>query len=63
MKYIELFGNIIEDDISEIKRIIHESRDVIFVYSGEGTLYDYISALFNNGQGLDAKDLYKFKVC
>lgn len=68
MKYIELFGNIIENDISEIKyiideSIIDESRETVFVYSGEGTLYDYITALFNNGQGLDAKYLYKFKVC
>lgn len=63
MKYIELFGNSIKDDIDEIKRAIDDDSDIVFVYSGEGTLYDYIDALYDKGRGLDSEYLYKFKVC
>ena len=63
MKYIELDGSNIKDDIEEIKRTIDNDNDVVFVYSGTGTLYDYIDALYNKGRGLDADYLYKFKVC
>ncbi len=63
MKYIQLLGNSIEDDIDEIKRSIDENNNIVFVYSGSQTLYDYIDALHDNGQGLDDEYLYKFKVC
>lgn len=63
MKYKELFGNSIKDDIDEIKREIDEDQSIVFVYSGAGTLYDYIDALYDKGRGLDAEYLYKFKVC
>lgn len=62
MKYKELFGSSITEDIDEIKRDIDEG-DIVFVYSGVGTLYDYIDALYDKGRGLDAEYLYKFKVC
>ena len=45
MKYKELFGNSIKDDIDEIKKEIDEDQSIVFVYSGAGTLYDYIDAL------------------
>ena len=63
MKYKELFGNSIKDDIDEIKKEIDEDQSIVFVYSGVGTLYDYIDALYDKGRGLDAEYLYKFKVC
>ena len=63
MKYKELFGNSIKDDIDEIKKEIDEEPSIVFVYSGAGTLYDYIDALYDKGRGLDAEYLYKFKVC
>lgn len=63
MKYIELFGNNIKDDIAEIKRTIDDDSNVVFVYSGVDTLYDYIDDLYDKGKGLDAEYLYKFKVC
>ena len=63
MKYKELFGNSIKDDIDEIKKEIDEDQSIVFVYSGAGTLYDYIDALYDKGRGLDAEYLYKFKVC
>lgn len=63
MKYKELFGNSITEDIDEIKRDIDEDAGVVFVYSGAGTLYDYIDALYDKGRGLDAEYLYKFKIC
>ena len=62
MKYKELFGNSIKDDIDEIKREIDEDQSIVFVYSGVGTLYDYIDALYDKGRGLDAEYLYKFTI-
>ena len=63
MKYIELSGSSIKEDIQGIKRAIDENSNVIFIYSGTDTLYDYITALNNKGKGLDAAYLYKFKIC
>ena len=63
MKYIELSGSSIKEDIQGIKRAIDENSDIIFIYSGTDTLYDYITALNNKGKGLDAAYLYKFKIC
>lgn len=63
MKYIELSGSSIKEDIQGIKRAIDENSDIIFIYSGTDTLYDYITALNNKGKGLDATYLYKFKIC
>lgn len=63
MKYKELFGNSIKQDIDEIKREIDDDPGVVFVYSGTQTLYDYIDALYDKGNGLDDEYLYKFKVC
>lgn len=63
MKYKELFGNSIKQDIDEIKREIDDDPSIVFVYSGTQTLYDYIDALYDKGKGLDAEYLYKFKVC
>lgn len=63
MKYKELFGNSITQDIDEIKREIDDDPSIVFVYSGTQTLYDYIDALYDKGRGLDAEYLYKFKVC
>lgn len=63
MKYKELFGNSIKQDIDEIKREIDDDPSVVFVYSGVQTLYDYIDALYDKSRGLDAEYLYKFKVC
>lgn len=62
MKYKELFGNSIKQDIDEIKREIDDDPSIVFVYSGTQTLYDYIDALYDKGKGLDAEYLYKFKV-
>ena len=36
MKYKELFGNSIKDDIDEIKKEIDEEPSIVFVYSGAG---------------------------
>lgn len=63
MKYKELFGHSIKQDIDEIKREIDDDPGVVFVYSGAQTLYDYIDALYDKSRGLDAEYLYKFKVC
>jgi hypothetical protein len=63
MKYIELFGNSITDDINVIKKTINEDSNTVFVFSGEEALYDYIENLYNIKDGLDAEYLYKFKVC
>ena len=43
--------------------LTYENSDIIFIYSGTDTLYDYITALNNKGKGLDAAYLYKFKIC
>lgn len=61
MNYIELSGSCIDGDINEIKEKIDKSNEVVFVYSGKDTLYDYITALANKGLGPEY--LYKFKVC
>lgn len=63
MKYIELSGSSIKEDIQGIKHAIDENSDIIFIYSGTDTLYDYITALNNKGKGLDAAYLYKLKIC
>lgn len=63
MKYIELFGNNIKDDVEEIKNAIDENNEIVFVYAGSDALYDYINVLNDKGRGLDAEYLYKFKVC
>lgn len=63
MNYIELFGKNIKEDIDEIRRAIDNNSDIVFVYAGEDTLYDYIDTLYDKGQGLDEVYLYKFKVC
>ena len=63
MKYKELFGNNIKEDIEEIKRDIDKDSSTVFVYSGTDTLYDYIDALYDKSRGLDAEYLYKFKIC
>lgn len=63
MKYTELFGKSIKEDIDEIKRAIDEDPSIVFVYSGMQTLYDYIDALYDKGNGLDDEYLYKFKIC
>ena len=63
MKYKELFGNSIKDDVCVIKTDLGDDPNTVFVYSGSDTLYDYIDALYDRGRGLDAEYLYKFKVC
>ena len=63
MTYIELLGNSISEDIQTVKDTIEKDSSVVFVYSGEGTLYDYIDKLYDRGHGLDDEDLYRFKVC
>lgn len=63
MKYSELFGEDIQTDIAAIKRELDEDSGAVFVYSGSGTLYDYITDLNNRGKGLDDEYLYRFKVC
>ncbi|MDE7243844.1 MAG: dynamin family protein, partial [Oscillospiraceae bacterium] len=40
-----------------------EDSGVIFIYSGEQPLYNYIDKLNNKGNGLDDEYLYQFKVC
>lgn len=63
MRYIELSGGSVKDDIATIKKAIDENSATVFVYSGLGTLYDYIDALYDKGRGLDSDYLYKFKIC
>ena len=63
MKYSELLGEDIQADIAAIKRELDEDSRAVFIYSGAGTLYDYITALNNKGRGLDDEYLYRFKVC
>ncbi len=63
MEYKELLGNNIEEDIEEVQKEIAANSNIVFVYSGPQTLYDYIDALYAQGDGLDEDDLYKFKVC
>ncbi|MDE7244410.1 MAG: hypothetical protein K2O18_10645, partial [Oscillospiraceae bacterium] len=62
MRYIELFGTSIEKDIETVKNAIDEDSGVIFIYSGEQTLYNYIDKLNNKVNGLDDEYLYQFKV-
>lgn len=62
MKYIELTGSSIKEDIKMIKSVI-DGGNAVFVYSGPQTLYDYIDALYDKNKGLSAVYLYKFKVC
>ncbi|MCM1009198.1 MAG: dynamin family protein [Ruminococcus flavefaciens] len=63
MNYIKLSGGNTKSDTELIKKNIDENNNVVFVYSGDGTLYDYITALHNKGRGLDNIYLYRFKVC
>lgn len=63
MKYSELFGEDIQADIAAIKRELDEDAGTVFVYSGPGTLYDYITDLNDRGRGLDDEYLYRFRVC
>lgn len=63
MKYMELFGDSIKSDIDLIQNAIDEDDSIVFVYSGTGTLYDYITALNAKNSGLNSDYLYKFKVC
>ena len=61
--YKELFGNNIKADIDEIKKEIDGDSSIVFVYSGKQMIYDYINDLYDNGKGLNADYLYKFKIC
>ncbi|MBR3300881.1 MAG: hypothetical protein IKI68_05280, partial [Clostridia bacterium] len=61
MQYIELFGQSISREAEEIKRAVDADVNVVFIYSGQQMLYDYIDDL--NKTGLDSGYLYKFKVC
>ena len=63
MIYKELFGNNIKADIDEIKKEIDGDSSIVFVYSGKQMIYDYINDLYDNGKGLNADYLYKFKIC
>lgn len=63
MKYIELDGKDIQFDIKLIQNQLKEDSSVRFVYSGEGTLYDYIRFLNDGNRGLKNDDLYIFKLC
>lgn len=65
MKFKELKGTDIGADIKLVKQEIQKDSSLVFLYSGQGTLYDYITALYdyNDGDGLDAEMLYIFKVC
>ena len=62
MIYKELFGNNIKADIDEIKKEIDGDSSIVFVYSGKQMIYDYINDLYDNGKGLNADYLYKFKI-
>lgn len=63
MKYVELFGTDISSDIAEIREKLAQNPQTVFVYSGEGTLYDYIDALSPKKNGLNNVELYQFKIC
>ena len=63
MKFKELKGENIGADIELVKQEIQNDSSLVFIYSGQDTLYDYINALYDNGNGLDAEMLYRFKVC
>lgn len=63
MKYIELDGKDIQQDIKLIQEKSKEDSSIVFVYSGEGTLYDYIRFLNDGNRGLKNDDLYIFKLC
>ncbi len=63
MKLAELNGNDIRSDIELIKSKLEENSGVVFIYTGSGAIYDYIHALYDNGNGLNDEYLYKFKVC
>ncbi len=63
MNFIELQGCDIKQDVEIIKRAIDADKNVVFVYTGSGALYDYIDNLNDKGRGLDDDYLYKFKVC
>ena len=61
MKYVELNGNNILNDIDVIRNEFSSGTPCVFVYNASGTLYDYIEDLYNNG--LNTEELYKFKIC
>lgn len=61
MKYVELNGNNILNNIDVIRNEFSSETPCVFVYNASGTLYDYIEDLYNNG--LNTEELYKFKIC
>ena len=61
MKYVELNGNNLLNDIEIIRKEFSSETPCVFVYNASGTLYDYIEDLYNNG--LNTEELYKFKIC
>ncbi|MDO5297185.1 MAG: dynamin family protein [bacterium] len=63
MKFKELKGTDIGADIELVKQEIQKDSSLVFIYSGQGTLYDYITDLYNDGDGLDSEMLYILKVC
>ncbi len=63
MKYIILEGKDFEKDIETIRDNICKDSNIIFVYNGGLRLNEYIDYLIDDGDGLDDKDLYVFKVC
>ena len=61
MKYVELNGNNIPNDINKIRNEFSSETPCVFVYNASGTLHDYIEDLYKNG--LNTEELYKFKIC
>ncbi|WP_406037776.1 dynamin family protein [Succinimonas sp.] len=63
MKCVEVDGKNVSSDIELINGKLEENSGVVFIYTGTGTIYDYIHALYDDGHGLNDEALYKFKVC
>lgn len=63
MNYRVMEGRDISSDIRMIKEQLKTDNSVVFVYDGEGTLYDYIRFLNDGNRGLKNDELYFFKIC
>ena len=62
MDYVKLNGRDILTDAEQIRNEMEKDSETVFLYCGEGALYDYIHALCGEGK-LYGELLYQWKVC
>ena len=60
MKYIEIKGDASDKELDLIRKNIEKDSNSVFLYTGFGTIYDYIETI---GRDLGDELLYRFKIC